>query len=59
MTSSKPGCYCIRLALAGVVTFLLAGIIPAHTQEASLHPVYEDVPASSQYRSHPAGLGSH
>ena len=30
------------LALAGIVTFLLAGILSARTQEASLHPVYED-----------------
>ena len=30
------------LALAGIVTFLLTGILTAHTQEAALHPVYED-----------------
>ncbi len=32
----------IRLSLIAVITFLLAGILTARTQEASVHPIYED-----------------
>ncbi len=32
----------VCLSLAGVVTFLLTGVLTARTQEASLHPIYED-----------------
>ena len=32
----------ICLSLAGIVTFLLTGVLTARTQESPLHPIYDN-----------------